>query len=388
MYEKQLQETWTLLSFEGKASFFSFLEELENSTKWFASEPTLKLFALDETSEPDVECLSEDEQWDSECTSNGIAVKFTANDGTEKVSVFNKLTAPLSTNERAGAKCQLTNVLLDKEPASYVKIINKGIATFEEPVQILVRAGRVMAIHSKKYNTISQLTIFKTSAEAMADRFKKSKMLTASYNPDVTHASYAICDGNGEFMESYAKTWKESGMPEQMLEKTYPMIDFATSDTGRYTISIRPILRIGKNTYPIGTELKMKHNGLADVAHIGMNVDKCFAEMQESITTLNELQKMKLIHPYAVFVRACRESGLYKTVKNLCCETLDNIKATYAEDDEITAFSMYREICDMQDREVFKEFAPNTILSCLEAFGRLLQLKWKEMDKSGPEDFK
>lgn len=391
MYESILEKaTPSTLEFGNRVEFFEFLDELEENTTWIKADyNNFKLVALDGSSTPEGTLISTTDQWETACRRKEVAVVF--KDGEEtKTAVLNMFTASLSTNERANAKCKLTCALfgLSSEREEYVHIINKGLEFYKAKAQLLLRGKQIMAIHSNRYNTLSQKTMFEEAFNQMVATFPKCKVIKSSFEHELTRLEVAICDGNGEFMESYAEIWKKTGESPKVLESTYPLILFSTSDTGRYTFATRPVLRIGKSLYPLGSELKMKHNGEANAANIKQNIDLCFAEMKESITKIEKMQSLTLIHPFAAFVRACNKVGITEKFKGLLSQEFESFKELYEDDDSITALTVYRYIVDIQTRTEFAQLAPSTQLQILEGFSRLIQLDWADLDRAGAEAFK
>ena len=377
MFEDMIRAPWAELKFKRVGELASFLTELEKESVWIHAKipPYVRFIGKGETPVADPTGEWEDE-----------AFSLVFNDGNgEREGVLNSLTAPLSLSERAGAKCVLTQKLIEQKSLMAGDILTVGMAMLDAKPVILLRGGRVTAVHSARYRQISQKKSLETVAKAMEERFPEGKFLGGAFDPNTTEFSYSVCDGNGEFLKAYKEAWTRSGMPEEMLLKTFPVIIFSTSDTGLMSFTARPVLKIGGITFPLGEPVRIKHvsrDGEKETEHI---IDRCFSLMQTSIEKVVELHDIRLLHPFAVFVRACDLSGLTGKAKSLLKDALHFMKYTYNEED-VSAFQVYSEICGIQYGG-FSSFSPASRIQILECLNRLLTLNWKELDRFGPEYF-
>ena len=390
MFEKDIERD-TALNFTKEAEFTKFTEELNAQSSWFtgyrASELEVVPVKSGSAALPKSEFVySSAETVNEMADKGGLYLKI---GGGIKIPI-NLSTAPFTMDDRAGARCKLVSDLFNMQSyEKYAEILNEGFTTYGSmAVKMLMRGGRIHAIHTNKYVDLSQNEFRRIVQTYMNTNFPTSSFISAGYTAERTYFDYAVCQSRDSFFSAYAEAWIKAGLPEPMLKKSYPILSFSTGDTGKQAICITPKLRIGNGNFPLGTELSIKH---ASSAREDIIVQKCtqvFSEMQEGLNTIEDMLKIELVHPYAVFVRAAMETGIVGKAKAAISAVLDNFKDFYIQGtDTVTAFNVYYEMCQIENYGEFEQLSAATKLQVLEALNRLIKLNWRKLDVSGREEF-
>lgn len=386
-YEVELQKQNTTLNFKKQQDFADFQKVLTSNTIWQDVTPSMTIEKAHYGKTPLFTCASTDAQWDANNLAEGLVVNFTGlYKGIQGSAVVNHLTSPLSLLERGGIKCKLASEYEGKDLNAYASLVNQGISYFGKNLRILIRGGQLMAAHTTKYNSLSQEIIFDAAKDYMQLHFPEGKFLDAVYTPDITDATYSICNGNDAFLKEYANDWIDAGLPKGLLDKTYPVLIFSTSDTGRYPLSIKPRLYIGKAQYPLGTDVEVKHTGRALINEMNSYADQAYTKINQGINSVRDMLTHEINHPYATFVKVSSKVGLTKKIKTCMQEALANFKDEFDPSSKVTAFNIFKAICDVQLYGTFQIASPLTQMACKECIYRIYSINWDEVDKAGIEE--
>ena len=386
-YEVELQKQNTTLSFKKQQDFTDFQKVLTKNTIWQDVDSSMCIEKAFPGKAALYDCASTKDQWDANNIAGGLTVDFTGlYKGIHGSAIVNHFTSPLSLLERGGIKCKLASEYESNDLDSYAKLINQGISYFGKNLRILIRGGQLMATHTTKYNSLPQETIFDAAKDYMQGHFPSGKFIDAVYTPDVTEATYSICNGNDAFLKEYADDWVDAGLPKGLLDKTYPVLIFSTSDTGRYPLAIKPRLYIGKAQYPLGTDVEVKHTGRALLNEMNSYADQAYSKINQGISSVRDMLTHEINHPYAAFVKVSSKVGLTKKIKTCMQEALANFKDEFDPCTRVTAFNIFKAICDVQLYGSFQITSPLTQMACKECIYRIYSINWDEVDKAGIEE--
>jgi len=399
MYKEELEKRNCVLSFETEEEFAKFLVYMTDKDIWIREmscrisfAPLVKGTDLRSILGPGTIYSSQDVLDDISAT-GGIVMRRSCNTSSSEYGPVNLDFAELTLDERAGAKCKLVgtyaaNKLFDR----YASIVTEGFKFFNNSIIYLVRGGWILAVHSGKYKVFPQQDAFLIAAAHMKKSHPESEFLKAEYTHDRTVASYKVCSCDSDFMKAYGEAWKKAGLPASMLENTYPVLNFSTSDTGRYPIAVTPVLKMtGKKgaasgTFPLGTSLEMKHNSKASPDKLVENAKYAFSNLKEGIMTLQEMLEIELKYPNAVFVKTASIIGITAKAKGVIKEVYMDFKDDFYYADKVTAFDVYKKICEIQLYKSFKDLSEGTKMQILEALYRMLQIDWNKIDHAGAEE--
>lgn len=393
MFEKLLEEVTGAMSTTKKADFDAFNDEIDKATTWLTCRNTnleLKYMprkagettALTGWCYSSVDVLSKFEE------TGGLYLVIGIDEPQPIRIPVNATTTPFTMDDRAGVRSKLLADFFNKGlTEDYVELINRGFQFYNDKVKILVRGGYVQAIHTGKYYTFSHEDLFGIADKHMKN-YAGSKFIKASYTNERTTADYAVCGSKDTFFAKYADAWKTAGLPEKLLNMSFPVLTFSTGDTGKFPVSITPKLFIGDGVFPLGTALSIKHTSSLTPTALEEKAKLAFANLQEGLISIEDMIKLQLCHPYAVFVKAATKVGITAKAKAAISVVLENFKDNYVQGvDDITAFDIYYSICEMIHFREFQELSDPTKLQVMESFNRLLQIRWKELDFSGREEF-
>ena len=399
MYKKELEKRDCYLSFKDEDEFAEFLIYMNKKDFWLRElSCRISFKPLEKGMDPKILAgpgvfYSTEEVLEDVSRTGGVIMQRSCNTSSSEFGAVNLDVAQLTLDERAGAKCKLVGTyasrgLFDR----YACIVSEGFKFFNSTVVYLVRGGWILAVHSGKYKIFPQQDIFLIAADYMQRKHPESKLLKAEYTHDRTFASYKVCSTQSEFMKSYSQAWEKAGLPMSILENTYPVLNFSTSDTGRYPVSVTPVLKMegrkgaATGLFPLGTSLEMKHNSKACAEKLIENANLAFSNLKEGLLTLQEMLEIELNHPNAVFVKTASIIGITSKAKGVIKEVYMDFKDDFYDADKVTAFDVYKKICEIQLYKSFKDLAEGTKMQILEALYRMLQIDWKKIDHPGAEE--
>lgn len=391
MFEKEIDNLKSL-EFDNEADFNQFLQELTPKTAWLVQAASFMEVVAVEPGAYHISSLggwdySTPDQVDKLCRNGGIYLVIKRNPDIR--IPINIATCPFTLDDRCGAKSKLLADLLgSRNFERYADFINTGFDFYaKQTLKVLVRGGSVLAMHTIKYFDFNQQLFFENANDFMKV-FPSSCFVKAGYDVERTYARYRVCNSADPFMEKYAQAWAKAGLPQPLLKKSYPMLEFVTGDTGKQTLTIIPYLQIGRDKFPLGTELSLKHSSKATASAVKEKANAAFAAMQKGLISVEEMIKTELHNPYAVFVRAGLETGIPSKAKVAITAVLNNFKDYYRQGvDKVTAFDVYYEMCQIEHFAEFEELSSGTKMQVLEGLNRLVNLNWAKIDVAGREEF-
>lgn len=391
MFEREIRDN-TALDFDKETRFEEFALDLNNESAWLSEK--LSQLEVVPVEAGETLLLSDFIYTESGIVSEledngGLYLNINASSGGFKVPILIDI-ASFTLDDRAGARCKLVSDYLNNGMIKeYAKALNAGFRMYSgNSVKILVRGGKVHAIHTNKYKILPLHLLFSTAKEYMRNNFPTSSFRAAGHSVERSFFDFSVCKSTDTFFAAYVDAWIKAGLPEGILKQSYPLLTFSTGDTGKETICITPKLKIQQGYFPLGTSFSIKHASSATEVRFKEQCEKAYSKMQEGLTSIEDMLKIELAHPYAVFVRAATQTGIVTKAKASISAVLNNFKDFYDADvDVITAFDVYYNICSIENFPEFEQLNPATKFQVLESLYRLLQIDWKKIDVSGKEEF-
>lgn len=242
--------------------------------------------------------------------------------------------------------------------------------------RVLLRGGKIMAVHSGRYIPISQNSIFCSFMNYMKDEFKTGGFLSTSYRHEKTQITYHAANINDPLMAPFKEAaLKFGGLSLSSIASDKVLVKLITGDLGQTATKVYPVLQEGSREFFIGSPLALPHRDSTTLDDIKEAYPQILATLQDGIDNLKRLLEVRIKHPVNCALNVAIKFGLPKKAVNDIRHYFD------AMDDNVTAYEIYFTLAEILHEPRFKEYSAERQLDVHEAFSRIILIKnWEKYD--------
>lgn len=296
--------------------------------------------------------------------------------------------ALLTLKERIQLTCKgITRLIKTNEHERFCRIANEFFEIETQKAKVLIRWGKVIAIHSGRYSAIAQSEVFEVIQKHLDKEYPNNSFLGGEYSHEYTYGAWSLADYQDKLVQNYSDAWTQAGYSLEALKNSHPLLEYRASDNGRYTVAIYPKLITSDTIYSLGDKLPVKHHAQHTLKDVEEILPLAFAKIQEGANTLADLISLKMRFPIEAFVAAAEKTKLVRHALNALRALLDDYRLSIQYVEETTAFEIYSVLCEIVQTEEYDNLFPASRIKVQEDLNRLLQLDWRKIDQPGKKNF-
>lgn len=200
------------------------------------------------------------------------------------------------------------------DKSDFCNIINTCCNVFSDKALVLVRHGKVTAIHSGDERDYSVLPISELLDKLLAhldDKFPGYNFIEGVETHELTVARFEMPNQANDLLKDYFDAIKaHGGSPNTDM---IPSIMFTSSDTGNSGANLHAMIgnrRYSGRNIRIGTALKLEHRSKATVDDFEENLSLLFAKYIEQTKVLQEMMDVDITYPRETMERVAKKVGL------------------------------------------------------------------------------
>ncbi len=367
---------------EDSEDFLEVLAKMEEGAEWIETS-SKNISVLPVTDKEVQKAVSPEILEDTEVASK-LAICLTADTGKTHLCVRRQ--GVRSLHDRAGINgdAYRQNTMSETMRASH---LNDGIYVMPESlVKVRVECGKVLAIHSSRYEPFS-----------MADAFSEALTYIESHFPDCTfkwgRISHTDCSIGLSF-EAYNTTLFKDVVAFVEDENIVPVLAISMGDSAQNAILLTPTILSKGITLPLGDGMSILHRK-------GENVNEQFrkhlkmvqAQFEQPLKKLEPLKKQVIKYPVEAFRHACKELSLDKkfVIATKLAEKdfeTEVVLPKLLASEPVTAWDVYRAMATIPEK--VRERTPENktaIFNCSQMVSRVLsRTNWTRMDYPGGKE--
>ena len=353
-YIKELQMDNPVITLTAEKDAYTFFEELSDTDRWVD-------IALD-TISLDTEIVDEEK----------VSLTFTAKPAFDKV-----ILSPHALYSLKGRALNNAEILHRMSIADQATMLNMSWRYLANTLgRVLIRGGKIMAVHSGRYIPISQNSIFSSFMNYMKEEFKTGGFISASYRHEKTQITYHAANINDPLMAPFKEAAiKFGGLTLSSISSDKILVKLITGDLGQTATKVYPILQEGTREFFIGSPLTLPHRDSTTLDDIKETYPQILAILQDGVDNLKRLLEININHPVNCAINVAKKFGLPKKSVNDIRHYFD------AMDETVTAYEIYFTLAEILHEPRFKEYSPERQLDVHEAFARIILIQnWTKYD--------
>ena len=276
-------------------------------------------------------------------------------------------------------------------PEMLAETLNNGLAVARGTSLLLVRHGKIMALHSDAAGgycpmPISQL-IEKT--EDALKEFGSVVFRNGYHSNSYTAATWMLPDAKGDLLTMYQDALKSAASNLHAINFT-PAVRFSASDTARSSAVLKPVFMKPNGTYiMLGKEISVKHeksrNGIYGLDLFEQESKTLFAKFKETAEVIEKMANTEIENPVNCFVGIMNHLNRGATA----------IPRKYADAarEEVEMYAVSSPIMSMHDIYLSMSecvsaarnggASKGTVVGIEDAIAKVLTLDWKDFDIGG-----
>lgn len=246
-------------------------------------------------------------------------------------------------------------------------------------VKALIRGGKLLALHSRRYIPFQQKQLYETFKKMIEGKYDKVCFEKATYKHDRTYAIFEIV--SERLLSGYKLAMAKAGITASKDVRAY--VELATSDAGVNAISLHPSLSLNHNERVFITKPEpIDHRDNVTFAKAEAEMGKVFALVSDGIKNLKRLLAIELTYPSAVAIKIAQDRKL-----NLPGSLIKEIRTEFQIPElmglTMNAHQFYFTLCEILEKEGFQKLTPLRQLRVKESLAQIAlwpEAKWTEKD--------
>ncbi len=213
------------------------------------------------------------------------------------------------------SRARIFGTALNKvEKEEFCSIINTCCGVFSDKALVLIRHGKITAIHSgdeKDYSILPISRMIRKMTEYFDIKYPGYVFIEGAESHELTFARFDLPDQTDVLLKQYFDAIKAHG--DWPNSDMVPSVLFTSSDTGISGANLSAC--IGNKRFPgrsirIGTALKLEHRSQATVEDFEENLNLLFAKYIEQTKIFQSMMDVTIIYPRATMERIAKKVGL------------------------------------------------------------------------------
>ena len=260
------------------------------------------------------------------------------------------------------------------------EVLNECLQLFSSEALLLLREGKVAAVHSGDAVDYSVLPIsellgvLKTKLDA---RFPGNVFLEGYTDHAITSASWQLPDQKEDLLGTYARLLAANGKAT-MASKLTPGVRFVTSDTGVASAKVSALLMGSSHPIHIGSCIAVDHRHQSKIADFESAMDQLFAQFGDAISKLQGLMEIHLDYPVNAMTRVCKKLSMPKKAAD---EAIAMFEMAYGSN-PATAHDVFMAMQEIPYILKTEHTPESKLLMIEENMARALSLRWSEFDRA------
>ena len=203
-------------------------------------------------------------------------------------------------------------------PGRLAQTINNGLAVQKGEALLLIRAGKVSAIHSGAASGYCIMPISRLVSGArrvLAEELGGMEFLSGRNQHDCSACVWTFPEAQDGIVHAYQNALRNS-LPSQFSSNILPAVRFYAGDTARSSAKLLPVfLTHDGREIRLAGGVRVRHERSAQekkdgVALFEEEAGRIFAVFQEGIADLERLANLEILHPENCVVSLCRKFGI------------------------------------------------------------------------------
>lgn len=265
------------------------------------------------------------------------------------------------------------------------RVVNDCLKLSTTDALVLVRDEKVSAIHSgdeTDYSVLPIKELLNALQSKLDERFSGNQFDTGYSDHSITSASWSMPDQRDDLLDTYSKLLESRGKGG-IIRRMTPGVRFTTSDIGISSAKVSALLIGNGYSIHIGDCINIDHRNKKTVADFDKALDQLFAQYEDGIRHLEELEKTVLSYPVNAMTRVCKKLCV---PKKQAVEAIARFEMTYGGG-TATAHDVFFALQEIPYQMRCDKVPEGKLIALEENMARALKLNWRDYDLAKPVDY-
>ncbi len=265
------------------------------------------------------------------------------------------------------------------------RVVNDCLNLSTTDALVLIRDEKVAAIHSgdeADYSVLPIKELLNTLQAKLDERFPGNNFDTGYSDHAITSASWSMAYQRDELLDTYSKLLDSNGKGG-ILRRMMPGVRFTTSDIGISSAKVSALLIGNGYSIHIGDCINIDHRNKKTVADFDKALDQLFAQYEDGIRRLEELEKTVLSYPVNAMTRICKKLCM---PKKQALEAIARFEITYGGG-SATAHDVFFALQEIPYQMRCEKVSESKLIALEENMARALKLNWRDYDLAKAVDY-
>ena len=265
------------------------------------------------------------------------------------------------------------------------RVVNDCLNLSTTDALVLIRDEKVAAIHSgdeADYSVLPIKELLNTLQAKLDERFPGNQFDTGYSDHAITSASWSMAYQRDDLLATYSKLLDSNGKGG-ILRRMMPGVRFTTSDIGISSAKVSALLIGNGYSIHIGDCINIDHRNKKTVADFDKALDQLFAQYEDGIRRLEELEKTVLSYPVNAMTRICKKLCM---PKKQAIEAIARFEITYGGG-SATAHDVFFALQEIPYQMRCEKAPESKLIALEENMARALKLNWRDYDLAKAVDY-
>lgn len=258
------------------------------------------------------------------------------------------------------------------------RVVNDCLKLSTTDALVLIRDEKVSAIHSgdeADYSVLPIKELLNALQVKLNERFPGNQFDSGYSDHSITSASWSLPKQRDELLDAYSRLLESNGK-RGMLRRMTPGVRFTTSDIGVSSAKVSALLMGNGYSIHIGDCINIDHRNKKTVADFDKALDQLFAQYEDGIRRLEELENTVLSYPVNAMTRICKKLSM---PKKQALEAIARFEITYGGG-SATAHDVFFALQEIPYQMRCDRVPESRLIAFEENMARALKLNWREYD--------
>ena len=265
------------------------------------------------------------------------------------------------------------------------RVVNDCLHLSTTDALVLIRDEKVSAIHSgdeTDYSVLPIKELLGSLQKRLNERFPQNHFDTGYSDHSITSASWSMPEQRDELLSTYSKLLDSQGKGG-IIRRMMPGIRFTTSDIGILSAKVSALLVGNGYSIHIGGCIDIDHRNKKTVSDFDKALDQLFAQYEDGIHRLEELERTVLSYPVNAMTRICKKLCM---PKKQALEAIARFEITYGGG-SATAHDVFFAMQEIPYQMRCERFPESKLIALEENMARALKLNWRDYDLAKAVDY-
>lgn len=265
-------------------------------------------------------------------------------------------------------------------PKELAVTLNIALRKKAGPFKVLIRGGKVLAVHTARYIPFPQKRIVSSlKSNVLEGKYEKIVFAGSTYTHERTSVCYEVI--SSRLLSAYKTALNAAGIASKDVRA---FVEISTGDAGVTSVTLTPSLSLNHSERVlIGEPVSIKHRDNMTFAKCEEEMTRIFAAMSDGVENMRRLLGIELTYPSSVAIKIAKNTRKWNLPSGIIRELDPEFKIPEMMGITMSAHQFWLTLCEMFQSEGFNKLTPQRQFKIKESIARIALMKeaeWQNLD--------